>query len=54
MGAKQMAQRMRSVLQIVVETNQNDRILRMEPVRDLNAARLIPDYLRVRESFAGH
>jgi len=49
-----MTQRTRSDLQIVAQTNMLAWFVRTVPESDANVARLIPDYLRVRESFAGH
>jgi len=49
-----MTQRTRSVLQIVAQTNMLAWFVRNEQESDANVAWLIPDYLRVRESFAGH
>jgi hypothetical protein len=49
-----MAQRLRFNLQIVAETNEFAWLVRKGPEPDAIVTRLVPDYLRVRESFAGH
>lgn len=54
MGAKQMAQRLRSDLQVMTETDLIAWFVRKQPESDAIVTRLIPDYLRVRVSFAGH
>jgi hypothetical protein len=54
MGAKQMAQRLSFDLQSATETTTYGRFISDEPGRGASAARVIPNYLRVRESFAGH
>jgi hypothetical protein len=53
MGAKQMAKRLSFSLRIAADVNTLDRALRREPESEAIVARLIPDKLRVRESFAG-
>ncbi len=49
-----MAQRLRFSLQIVAETNEFAWLVRKGSESDTIVTRLVPDYLRVRESFAGH